>query len=165
MIQPDQPISAALHAGPPAANPPLLLAALIICVSIAAPVLFSAAGAPNLLFAIAVLALASAGILTAIGAVNGQRRRRADLAVRLRASIETTGIAFYRQPHPAAPEFFPREIIKRAWLMNSALILDTTPDHPRPGRHRLGFGKLQSSREDLLAALTIINDPPSETAP
>ncbi len=165
MIQPDQPISAALHAGPPAANPPLLLAALIICVSIAAPVLFSAAGAPNLLFAIAVLALASAGILTAIGAVNGQRRRRADLAVRLRASIETTGIAFYRQPHPAAPEFFPREIIKRAWLMNSALILDTTPDYPRPGRHRLGFGKLQSSREDLLAALTIINDPPSETAP
>ncbi len=165
MIQPDQPISAALHAGPPAANPPLLLAALIIGVSIAAPVLFSAAGAPNLLFAIAVLALASAGILTAIGAVNGQRRRRADLAVRLRASIETTGIAFYRQPHPAAPEFFPREIIKRAWLMNSALILDTTPDYPRPGRHRLGFGKLQSSREDLLAALTIINDPPSETAP
>jgi hypothetical protein len=157
MTPPDIPVSASLHAGPPAANPPLLLAVMVICISIIAPLLFRTAGAPNLLLGVAVLALAAAGILTALGAIRAQLRRRADAAIRLRASIAPDGITFHRQPYPAAPEIFPRALIKRAWLLNRALIVETTPDHANPGRYRLGFGKLQSSRNEILTAIEAVN--------
>jgi hypothetical protein len=153
-----------LHAGPQAANPPLFLAAILIAVSLAAPILFSLAGAPNLWLAFASCALALAGIITLFGAIAGQRKFRADAAIRRRASISATGIIFYRQPAAPAPETFPRASISRVWLTGTALMLETTPDHPKPGRHRLGFGKLASPRAELTAAVNALNQAITEAA-
>jgi hypothetical protein len=137
----------------------------MVCISVVAPILFSAAGAPNLLLGIAVIALAAAGIITAIGAVSAQRRRQADGKIRLRAHITASGITFYRQPQPAEPEFFSRDMIKRAWLTDGALIIDTTEAHPKPGRHRLGFTKLATSRAHLAAVIAPFNQTVADTPP
>lgn len=154
-----------LQAGPPPANPPLFLAALIIGISLTAPVLFSMAGAPSLLLAIAAFALAAAGIIALISAISAQRKRRGDATIRRRARISAAGIAFHRQAEPCEPELFAREHIRRVFLAGGALIVDTTPDHPNPGRHRLHFGKLATPRGELAAAIASFNEPANANAP
>jgi hypothetical protein len=144
-----------LIAGPPPANPPLLVAIMLIALGLAAPILFLKAGAPSPLFGIAVLALAAAGIITAFGAVSAQLRRRADSAIRPRASITPAGITL--RPHAAgAEQHFAAAQIKTAQLFPGALVIQTAPEHPKPGRHVLRFGKLATPREELNAAISAL---------
>lgn len=142
-----------LIAGPPPANPPLLVAVILVVLGIAAPFLFLQAGSPSLLFGAAVLALAGAGIITMCAAAAAQLRRRADAAIRRRASISASGITL----HPAAPagavRHFPADQIHSARLVPGALVIQTAKHHPAPGRHVLRFGKLATPRAALQAAL------------
>jgi len=144
-----------LVAGPPPANPPLLVAMLIVALGLAAPILFLKAGSPSPLFGIAILALAAAGIITAFGAVSAQLRRRADSTIRPRASITQAGITL--RPHTAgAEEYFAATQIKTAQLFPGALVIHTAPEHPKPGRYVLRFSNLATPREELNAALSAL---------
>lgn len=147
-----------LHAGPPPANPPLFLAVIIVGISIAAPWLFARAGAPSLLLGAAALALGIAGIITIFSTAIAHQKRQADREIRLRASISPSGVSFYRKPAPASVEFFPLKHIKKIWLLKGALVLDTTPDHPKPGRHRLVFSQLASPYNEVNAAVASLNN-------
>lgn len=149
-----------LHAGPPPANPPIFLAVIIVGIGIAAPWLFARAGAPSLLLGAAALALGIAGIITVFSAVIAQQKRQADREIRLRASLSQSGVSFYRKPGLTNAEFFPREHIKKLWLVKAALIIDTTPDHPNPGRHRLVFSQLATPFDEVSAAVTALNNMP-----
>lgn len=148
-----------LHAGPPPVNPPLFLAVVIVAIGIAAPWLFVRAGAPSPLLGAAALALVGAGIITVFATINAHNKRQADREIRLRACFSPSGVSLYRKPAPADAEFFPREQIKKIWLLKAALILDTTPDHPKPGRHRLVFSHLASPLDDINAAIAALNHP------
>jgi len=142
-----------LIAGPPPANPPLLIAVTLVGLSIVAPFLFLRAGSPSVLLGIAVLALAGAGIITMSGAAAAQIRRRADAAVRPRASIAKTGITLQAHPVSGIVQHFPAGQIHSARLFAGTLVIHTTRDHPKPGRHILRFGKLATPRAGLEAAL------------
>jgi len=141
-----------LVAGPPGANPPLPIACAIAGLSLVAPFLFIKSGAPGPLLGIAIVALAGAGIITMSAGVAAQRRRRADSAIRPRATITPDGITLY--PSPAAgARHFETAVIRSASLLPHALVIQTTEKHPKPGRHVLRFGKLHTPRETLTAAL------------
>lgn len=142
-----------LIAGPPPANPPLLVALSLVGLSIVAPFLFLKAGSPSLLLGIAVLALAGAGIITMSGAATAQLRRRADTAIRPRASITKAGITLHVHPVSGTAQHFPAGQIHSARLLPGALVIQTAKDHPKPGRHVLRFGKLATPRTALEAAL------------
>jgi len=148
----DQPGAVHLIAGPPSANPPLPIACAIAALSFVAPFLFLKSGAPGPLLGIAILALAGAGIITMAAGVAAQRRRRADSAVRPRATITPDGITLHPGPAGAA-QHFDAAVIHSASLVARALIIQTTAEHPKPGRHVMRFGKLHTPRESLIAAL------------
>ncbi len=150
-----------LIAGPPPANPPLVIAVILVGLGIAAPFLFLKAGAPSLLFGIAVLALAGAGIITMSAAVAAWLRRREDAATRRRASISASGITLHARPAPAGDvRHFPADQIQSARLLPGALVIQTGKDHPNPGRHVLRFGKLAAPRAELEAALAAFQQEP-----
>lgn len=147
------PVETQLIAGPPPANPPVFIAVVLVALGIAAPFLFLQAGSPSPLFGVAVLALASAGIMTMTAAVTARLRRRADAATRPRASITNTGITLHAGPLCGAARHFPAAQIRSARLLPSALVIQTVKDHSEPGRHVLRFGKLVTPRPALEAAL------------
>lgn len=150
---PDQPPGEThLIAGPPSANPPFAIACAIAGLSLVAPILFLKSGAPGPLLGIAILALAGAGIITMVAAVAAQRRRRADSAVRPRATITPDGITLHPGPAGGA-QHFEAAVIHSASLLPRALVIQTTEEHPKPGRHVLRFGQLHTKREALAAAL------------
>jgi len=142
-----------LLAGPPPANPPIFIAAIIVVLSLVAPILFLKTGAPGPLLGIAALALAVAGIVTASAAVKARLQRQSDLAVRPRVTVNADGITLHRKPAPAPAEFFPFDHIDEARLLAGTLILRINTANPAPGRHILRFGGPVSNRELLLAAL------------
>lgn len=149
-----------LIAGPPGASPPLLVALLLVALSIVAPFLFLRAGAPSLLFGIAVLALAAAGIITLIAAISAQLRRRADAAMRPRARINAGGITLQAKPDNNSSLHFTAAQIASARLHGGTLVIQTIKSHPKPGRYVLRYGKLVTPRDALIAALTqfCVND-------
>jgi len=149
----DPPGAVQLIAGPPSASPPLPIACAIAGLSFVAPFLFLKSGAPGPLLGIAILALAGAGIITIVAAVAAQRRRRADSAVRPRATIAPDGITLHPGPAGGAAQHFEAELIHSASLLPHALVIETTGEHPKPGRHVMRFGKLHTKRETLAAAL------------
>jgi hypothetical protein len=142
-----------LIAGPPSANPPFPIACALAGLSLAAPILFLKSGAPGPLLAIAILALAGAGIITMAAAVAAQRRRRADSAIRPRATISSRGITLHPSPAHTTARHFAAADIHSATLLPHALVIHTLPHHPKPGRHVLRFGNLHTPRETLAAAL------------
>jgi len=147
-----------LVAGPPSGSPPLPVACAVAGLSFAAPFLFLKSGAPGPLLGIAILALAGAGVITMVAAVAAQRRRRADSAVRPRATINPGGITLH--PGPAgATQHFEASLIQSASLLPRALVIQTTPEHPKPGRHVMRFGKLHTPRETLANALSSLTKP------
>ncbi len=147
-----------LIAGPPAANPPIFLAALIILVSVSGPYLFAAAGVPNHFLAVASGSLAIAGFITALAAASAQKRRRADSQPRARALITPGGITFLPTAINNAAQVFPLEHIAAVRLLPRALIVDTLKLHPKPGRHRLIFGTpIVTAPEALTAAIEVLN--------
>jgi hypothetical protein len=149
----DLPGAIQLTAGPPSAHPPLPIACAIAGLSFVAPFLFIKAAAPGPLLGIAIIALAAAGVITMVAAVAGQRRRRADAAVRPRATIAPDGITLHSSPAGGAAKHFEVEFIQSASLLPHALVIQTTEEHPKPGRHVMRFGKLHTPRETLTAAL------------
>jgi hypothetical protein len=149
-----------LIAGPPPANPPLLVAFMLVGLSIAAPFLFLQAGRPGPLLGLAILALAGAGIITMSGAAAAQLRRRADAAIRPRASITKAGITLHAGPVSGTTRHFPAGQIHWARLSPGALVILTAKDHPKPGRHVLRFGKLTTPRAALEAALVEFTSKP-----
>jgi len=152
--QPDEPANEVhLIAGPPPANPPLLIALMLLALGIAAPFLFLKAGSPSLLFGIAIVALAGAGIITMSAAVTAQLRRRADAAIRPRASITKAGITLHPGPQAATARHFHASDIHLARLYPGSLVIQTVAPHPKPGRHVLRFGKLATPRAPVEAAL------------
>jgi hypothetical protein len=153
-----------LIAGPPPANPPAFIVIIILGLSITAPFLFLRAGAPSPFFGIILLALAAASIITMSAAVKAARRRRADGAVRLRASITSTGITFHPGPTALDRQHFPASSIKSTHLLPNALIIQTIAPHPNPGRHVLRFGKLAIPRQTLQQALATISNQLSSPA-
>jgi hypothetical protein len=156
---PDDPPGAThLIAGPPGANPPLPIACGIAGLSFVAPFLFLKSGTPGPLLGIAILALAGAGIITVVAAVAAQRRRRADAAVRPRATITPYGITLHPSPAGAA-QHFEAAVIHSANLLPHALVIQTTEEHPKPGRHVMRFGKLYTKRESIAAALLRLTKP------
>jgi hypothetical protein len=142
-----------LIAGPPPANPPLFIAVILVGLGITAPFLFLKAGSPSLLFGIAVVALAGAGIITMSAAAAAQLRRRADAAIRPRASITKAGITLHAHPVSGIVLHFPAGHIRSARLLPGALVIQTAKAHPNPGRYVLRFGKLATPRAALEAAL------------
>jgi hypothetical protein len=167
---PDHPVSAQppdeptdeihLIAGPPPANPPLFVAFILVALSIAAPFLFLQAGSPSLLFGVAVLALAGAGLITMSSAAAAQLRRRADATIRPRASITKAGITLHTGPPAGSAQHFPAGQIQAARLVSGALVIHTAKDHPNPGRHVMRFGKLATPRASLEAALAELTSKP-----
>jgi len=149
-----------LVAGPPPANPPLFIAFILVALGIAAPFLFLKAGTPSLLLGIAVLALAGAGIITMAAAAAAQLRRRADAAIRPRASITKTGITLHAHPVSGIARHFPATQIESARLLPGALVILTAKAHPKPGRYVLRFGKLSAPRAALDAALAEFSPKP-----
>jgi hypothetical protein len=150
---PDDPPGAThLVAGPPSANPPLPIACAIAGLSFVAPFLFLKAAPPGPLLGIAIIALAGAGIIAMVAAVAAQRRRRADAAIRSRATITADGITLHPGPAGSA-QHFAAALIRSANLLPHALVIQTTEEHPKPGKHVLRFGKLHTPREALAAAL------------
>jgi hypothetical protein len=149
-----------LIAGPPPANPPFFVAIMLVGLSIVAPFLFLQAGSPSLLLGIAILALAGAGVIAASGAVTAQLRRRADAAIRPRASVTKAGITLHPHPVSAIAQHFPAGQIRSARLFTGTLVIHTTKEHPKPGRHVLRFGKLATSRAALAAALSAFTQKP-----
>jgi hypothetical protein len=150
----DPPGETHLIAGPASATPPFGIACVLTGLSVAAPILFLSSGAPGPLLGIAALALAGAGIITMAAAVAAQRRRRADSAVRPRATITREGITLHPSPANPRPRHFGAADIHSASLLPHALVIQTKTNHPEPGRHVLRFGKLDTPREALTAALT-----------
>lgn len=142
-----------LVAGPPGASPPLPIACAIAALSVTAPFLFLKSGAPGPFLGIAIVALAGAGIITMVAAVAAQRRRRADSAVRPRATITPGGITLHAGPARGAARHFDAAEIHSAILLPHALVIQTTAEHTKPGRHVMRFGKLHTRRETLAAAL------------
>jgi len=149
-----------LIAGPPPANPPLLVAVMLVALGITAPFLFLQAGGPSVLLGLAVLALAGAGIIAMSGAVAAQLRRRADAAIRPRASISGDGITFHAGALSGIEQNFPAGQIHSARLLPGAIVIQTAKDHPKPGRHVLRFSTLATPRAELEAALTAFNPKP-----
>ncbi|MDE8349892.1 MAG: hypothetical protein POG74_10490 [Acidocella sp.] len=147
-----------LIAGPPAANPPVLLAALVVLISLSGPYLFVMAGIPNLLLGIAAAALAIAGIVTALAAATAQKRYHADKQPRPRARITPDGITFLPKPGSGNEQVFTLEHIAAVQLLQRALIVDTHKHHPKPGRHRLVFGPpYVTPHETLSQAIEALN--------
>jgi hypothetical protein len=145
-----------LIAGPPPANPPLLVALLIVVLSLTAPVLFLRAGRPSLWLMSAILALAFAGILAFVSAIEAQAKRRADHAIRARAIISPAGITFLPTPTRQTSRYFSAQHVKHASLLDGALIVTVTDLHPSPGRHVLRFGQLACPRAQLLDAIATL---------
>ncbi len=154
-----------LIAGPPPANPPLFLAILILAVSLTGPFLFTRAGAPSLLLAIAAAALGAAGLLALLSAIRAQRQRRADSALRCRASITADGIIFHPTRHRPTTDFFAKPDIEAVQLFPRALVVITAKTHAKPGRHRLTFGDLAIPRADLAAAIAALSLPGTKSPP
>jgi hypothetical protein len=148
-----------LVAYPPRPNPPLILAFAIIAAGLTAPFLFLRAGSPSLFLGIGSLSLALAGIVALAGALNGRRLYSADPICRPRARITAAGITLYKSPPPAPGLFFPRHQISNVQFLTSALIVHTKETHPSPGRHAVRFGKLETPRADIVAAIRPLEHP------
>jgi hypothetical protein len=94
------------------------------------------------------------------GAVTAQRRRRADSAIRARASISQSGLTLRPGTAAGTEQYFAVADIKSAHLLPRALIIQTTEAYPNPGRYVLRFGKPQTPPEHLHAALAALLEKP-----
>jgi len=140
-------------AGPPAASPPLAIALMLVGLSIAGPFIFVADGTPSLLLGITALAVALAGMITMVAAIRAHIRRRADITARPRVGIGPEGITFYPTLQPSDNLHFSWNDITNVQVAPAAFIVHAGPTAPRPGRHAIRFGKLVTSRSDIISAL------------
>ncbi|OYV56864.1 MAG: hypothetical protein B7Z71_12595, partial [Acidocella sp. 21-58-7] len=121
------------------------------------PFLFARAGAPSPLLAIAAAALAVSGFIALTSAINAQKQRRADSAIKCRASITAEGIIFHPTRHRPTTDFFAKPDIEAVQLFPRALVVITKKTHNKPGRHRLTFTELASPQGEIAAAIAALN--------
>jgi hypothetical protein len=145
------------HPAPP--NPPLVIALAIFIAGLLAPYLFLHTGSPSPFLGIACVALAIAGIIALVGAIDGQKRFRADRNCRLRARIAASGVTIFRAPPPSIGLFFPIDQIGNLHVTPGLLVIHTTQTHPSPGRHAIRFGKTAGDPEAIYAAIRAFQKP------